>query len=531
MSQFFAEETDSGGGLLWANRVAAMPSARFYLIAALVLLVMGGVQAISLREDAEKAYAVYFGCLAIALQLCAWCCVPYVRASRGARGSLCMRWALFLCGISAASLCYTLACLEQFRWVQQGPLQFWLLFSSNVAEALCLMAAAMSFSGASRSMTLLDWIQALLFGVLRFALTYTPRPLHHVIAHNLNVKFWVSLALLLIGWIASAGASSQNERRFLRLLSGYLAVRTISLFLAYQVAFLFLHHDHANGWDIPVTLLFLGYALFMARTWRRPVPASPLKPKLMVRNLMPSFLVLINLVLAFCALRLSSAIGIMAALLAMGCYILRTVLLQEQISLERESLLSRNELLEALAERDALTGVGNRRSLASAYDRLASAPGQALALLLVDTDNFKQANDRFGHLYGDQVLVNIASVLRQVGGRFPASHCARFGGDEFSLYLAGITPEEALQAAEAIRSGVQALGFEGGEESISVSLGGALTISGAKLTLEDLLSRADDALYRAKANGRNCVEWDDLPPHLKDRAAKSARMDLMSVVS
>jgi diguanylate cyclase (GGDEF)-like protein/PAS domain S-box-containing protein len=160
------------------------------------------------------------------------------------------------------------------------------------------------------------------------------------------------------------------------------------------------------------------------------------------------------------------------------------------------------ELLEEQATTDELTGLPNRRQLGAFVEQLDRA-NRAYAALLVDVDHFKSINDRFGHDAGDEVLRRLAAALREV---LPSDHLlARIGGEEFVFVLDNAPADEAVRFAEEVRTMVQALDVPViGEASVTVSVGIATT--GAPRTdLAAVLKRADDALYRAKDNGRNCV--------------------------
>lgn len=156
---------------------------------------------------------------------------------------------------------------------------------------------------------------------------------------------------------------------------------------------------------------------------------------------------------------------------------------------------------------DGLTGTFNRRHFLELVEREWSRARRydtACALLLLDVDHFKLVNDRHGHLCGDQLLRRIAEVsgetLRQ------ADVLARFGGEEFIIFLPHTDPLGALDVAERIREGIQALDFrwEGAVIPVSASLGVA-ALADHHITLDQLISEADEALYSAKAAGRNCV--------------------------
>jgi diguanylate cyclase (GGDEF)-like protein len=130
-----------------------------------------------------------------------------------------------------------------------------------------------------------------------------------------------------------------------------------------------------------------------------------------------------------------------------------------------------------------------------------------LAILVLDLDHFKQINDRYGHLIGDECLRRVAMVIRKHTQR-PGDTAVRFGGEEFVVLLPGTNREGACQVAEQIREDVQSLVLEIDNRQIRLTL--STGISG-RVPLEDdtaekLLEAADSALYRAKAAGRNRVE-------------------------
>ena len=156
------------------------------------------------------------------------------------------------------------------------------------------------------------------------------------------------------------------------------------------------------------------------------------------------------------------------------------------------------------AERDPLTGLGNRRHLDRRCADLlpaAARDSQPLSVALLDIDHFKLVNDRHGHAVGDQVLVRVAQLLRENtrGGDVLARH----GGEEFVVVLPGMGPERAAEVCERLRKSVAASAFaEQGLPSgaITVSIGLA---SAGSYQLQGLLHAADTALYRAKREGRN----------------------------
>jgi len=162
--------------------------------------------------------------------------------------------------------------------------------------------------------------------------------------------------------------------------------------------------------------------------------------------------------------------------------------------------------LHRLARIDPLTGVLNRLALDEEAARLfrhAAAHAGRLAALMIDTDHFKQINDRFGHADGDRVLSRLAACL---GKRLrPTDTLGRIGGEEFLVLLAGADAAEATAVAERLRADVAAMEpMPHGAPGITVSIGVATRVPG-DADVHALVLRADRALYEAKRSGRNRV--------------------------
>lgn len=166
------------------------------------------------------------------------------------------------------------------------------------------------------------------------------------------------------------------------------------------------------------------------------------------------------------------------------------------------------EKLRNLAITDSLTHVFNRRhffSLAQNELERAKRYHRDLSIILFDIDHFKAVNDSFGHLVGDQVLETLAAYCKSNLRSFDV--IGRYGGEEFIILLPETNLKRAAQIAERLRR--QALGIhiptEQGSPSITISLGVAAVKPGQSASLDELISAADQALYRAKAEGRNQV--------------------------
>ncbi|EKT4483792.1 GGDEF domain-containing protein [Pseudomonas putida] len=166
--------------------------------------------------------------------------------------------------------------------------------------------------------------------------------------------------------------------------------------------------------------------------------------------------------------------------------------------------------LATLAATDSLTGLANRRRLDQVLRQewaRAQRNGKPLAVLMVDVDHFKAFNQRHGHAGGDHALREVAKTI-EASIRRPADLAARYGGEEFQVVLPETDLAGARLLAERIRTSVEALApFADDAHAVTVSIG--IGLSGIQHDLSSVLGAADEALYRAKAKGRNRVEGPD----------------------
>jgi diguanylate cyclase (GGDEF)-like protein len=160
---------------------------------------------------------------------------------------------------------------------------------------------------------------------------------------------------------------------------------------------------------------------------------------------------------------------------------------------------------------DPLTRLGNRRFFESRLREeaaFARRHSQPFALVLLDLDHFKSINDTFGHEEGDRVLVHVADAIRAILRADDAAF--RYGGEEFVLMLRACDADHAVRAAERLRAALQARPIALGEppesRTITFSAGVASPSADNGFATEDLVARADAALYRAKRGGRDRVE-------------------------
>ncbi len=175
-----------------------------------------------------------------------------------------------------------------------------------------------------------------------------------------------------------------------------------------------------------------------------------------------------------------------------------------------EYLQSSNRRLEQDSQCDPLTGLFNRRYLDTLFPEAiqqCQRHRSPLGVLVVDADHFKKINDKYGHLAGDLVLRKLATIL-QTYCRRNLDILVRYGGEEFVMLLPATDLDGVLKIAESIRHHVQyaQFWFEDQRVPVTVSLGIHVGIPPVHASPENLMHKADDALYKAKSNGRNRVE-------------------------
>jgi len=172
-------------------------------------------------------------------------------------------------------------------------------------------------------------------------------------------------------------------------------------------------------------------------------------------------------------------------------------------------IITLQEKLASKANTDELTEIPNRRHFFDILKREvlgAKINAKPLSVMMMDLDHFKSINDTYGHVAGDMVLRQMGKILKE--NIYPLDVAARYGGEEFIILMPNTTSERAMQAAERLRKVIDQWQWEiGGNKTISitVSAGVISTDSNNLVNCEDLVEKADEALYTAKQNGRNCV--------------------------
>jgi diguanylate cyclase (GGDEF)-like protein/PAS domain S-box-containing protein len=184
--------------------------------------------------------------------------------------------------------------------------------------------------------------------------------------------------------------------------------------------------------------------------------------------------------------------------------------LLQKLMKSRADIRRQNQELKSLATRDALTKCLNRRSFFTHFEGHLAAAGRydyPLSCLMVDVDRFKSINDTHGHGVGDQVLQRVAELLRSMVRK--SDLLCRYGGEEFCILLPHVDLDEAVQAAERFRAGLEA------QPCCNITVTASFGVSALSLGAHEpreLLDQADQALYAAKRAGRNrVVSWDRVP--------------------
>jgi diguanylate cyclase (GGDEF)-like protein len=175
------------------------------------------------------------------------------------------------------------------------------------------------------------------------------------------------------------------------------------------------------------------------------------------------------------------------------------------------------DLLENLSTLDGLTNIPNRRRFDEIYIQewnRALRTKSPLSLLFIDIDHFKNYNDLYGHMAGDDCLKAVARVLQSSLGR-PGDFLARFGGEEFIILLPDTTESGCLHLSDNIRKALKDLHIDHKDspvaDHLTVSIGAVTCIDVSQCDRSRLLEQADKLLYQAKHEGRNCVRLKSIP--------------------
>jgi diguanylate cyclase (GGDEF)-like protein len=173
------------------------------------------------------------------------------------------------------------------------------------------------------------------------------------------------------------------------------------------------------------------------------------------------------------------------------------------LNVKNERISKINEGLETLANLDGMTGLHNHRSFRTRLElefQRSMRYSMPLSLMLIDVDHFKQFNDTFGHLAGDEVLKAVSDILPKNARKI--DFVARYGGEEFAVILGHTAIDAAMEVAERIRAAVEAYPWP--QRSVTVSIG-LTTLHDSMVDINEMIETSDKALYASKHAGRNRV--------------------------
>ncbi|MBN1298536.1 MAG: diguanylate cyclase [Actinobacteria bacterium] len=176
-----------------------------------------------------------------------------------------------------------------------------------------------------------------------------------------------------------------------------------------------------------------------------------------------------------------------------------------ELKISRDLLQQKNEILEKLSITDGLTGLFNHRYIIDTLARLVDENKryrQPLSIAIFDIDNFKRVNDKYGHLFGDEVLVKVASFIESTLRK--TDMVGRYGGEEFLVLFVLTDLKGAVKSAKRIVDGVEKIKWEKKDLNVTVS-GGVCEKTNEDIS--DLIKKADDLLYLAKEKGKNRIEY------------------------
>ncbi len=256
------------------------------------------------------------------------------------------------------------------------------------------------------------------------------------------------------------------------------------------------------------TLVFLGLA---AREAHRSPLVRTLRSARLMRGLLVAFCAIIALRMALFLVQGiplnadgSAPPGLMRTLFAMSFGSLPFALTVSVLSIANGRL---STSLRQLAATDELTGLVSRRSLHESGPQLLERTKECIALLMIDLDDFKAVNDRYGHAVGDEMLRHVATLLR--GALRTDSLIVRYGGDEFCALVPVPGEGAAFGVAERLRATIEASPYRSESLALPITMSIGVSLHRPGRTLREMLDEADRRAYRAKSEGRNRVIADD----------------------
>jgi diguanylate cyclase (GGDEF)-like protein len=483
------------------------------------LLCSHSVLVIAFRPHADAISYTFFSFWSLAaLCACSWRAFHAPAAVR--RG-----WALVAIAL-LFWLCGTVIAIHA-QYIEHAPANFAAIddfFYFFYAVPILLALTSPEDTQLGRFFFWLDGIQVVGIGFLAYTAFFAVLPFSGGTQHPVQVQRVIEIfdvQNLLVATLAPIRAIAcprgSAERRFFKALSVYLWLYAI-------VASIYNHivatPSDAGVLDALVDAPFAVLTLMAWLYWPVVSVASEGKNRrrplaLLVDNARPILLGLALVALSGWTARthLDLAIGMIFG--AFVVYGLRSAMLQHRYSQTQKALEQASERLELLVLQDGLTGIANRRCFDQRFRQewaRARRTGSPLSLLLIDIDHFKKLNDTYGHLTGDECLVQVAQILQTTLNR-PGDLLARYGGEEFVALLPETDENGATRVAERLQKTLgRSKPLPAIDRQVTISIGGTTWEPLSGTSAEAALATADRALYMAKQNGRDRTEYLRLQP-------------------
>ena len=477
------------------------------------LLLQAGATALAGGNGPAVSYLFHMLAPLLALAACCRC------AWLGAPGVARTGWALLAAAMLLWAIGMGLSAWQDLSGQVASSTTYFSDFAYFMYGAPILLAiSSIGEQHPSRTLQWLDGAQILLAAYLAYIAIFNLSPFDQREAAAIPIELLVvtyNVENLVLACCASlrllAHRADGEQGRFYLLLTAFLWCYGVC---AGIYNYLTLHDT--TGADLLPTLPFLLLAVLAGLTAPGPAPAARPRQKmtLMIDNFSPIFFTASLLGLGFVIMREHFYLAAAALFVALAVHALRSATLQSRYMQSESELRAALDQLEKLSLTDGLTGIANRRcfdqTLQLEWQRN-SRHGTQVALLIIDIDFFKSINDELGHPYGDACLIKIAAALHSALPR-ASDLVARYGGEEFAAILPVTGQPGALAVAQKMQEAIAAAAVShaptrGGK--LTASIGLALsTAGGSGHAPEQLLAAADQALYRAKHNGRNRIEQE-----------------------
>ena len=385
-------------------------------------------------------------------------------------------------------------------WIENLLFCFWF-----VPLAMAIVLDPEHEAGTLDTLTALDLVQAVLVCVAAYLyFFYLPKSdASGGMSHEVWAPYFAGYGFVAVAFVLRAVTSHSRDARAL--------FGRIGIFLAISGCVDALYYYgpgrslRTGAWFDLLWSATIVIPLGIASTWKpAESPEFTLQPPRREKRISTEIFYLIYpLLVLFMSLRIARerlGLAALVVLLSFACSSARLLITQHRLMLTKDAL--RRE-----AGHDSLTGLWNHKSILEILDRellRAERDGQSVGVIMADVDHFKSINDSRGHAAGDAVLRIIASSVAAVVR--PYDSVGRYGGEEFLIVAPGCGLAETWELAERVRSHIAACGIVVGGCKVEVSM--SLGISSGQLARdsETLLRASDQALYRAKNNGRNRVE-------------------------